>query len=234
MSLDTEALLRFVAAELGQRSDPDAAGAMAAYLKTEMPFYGVRAPQQHRITNGALKRFPLATRAEYRAAVLALWDQPHREEKYIAIGVARCHRDFVTVSSLPLYRKLIREGAWWDLVDPVAIKLVGRVARIQGDRAWPIIDRGIDDSDLWIRRSAIIAQIDHRDATDQARLFAYCRRRAHERDFFIRKAIGWALREYSYTDPRAVRDFLLTHRDELSGLSFREGAKGLRRHGLMD
>ena len=92
----------------------------------------------------------------------------------------------------------------------------------------PILDDWIEHRDLWLRRTAIIAQIKHKEQTDEPRLFDYCRRRAFEKEFFIRKAIGWALREHAKTRPRAVARFLKSHRDELSGLSYREAAKHLK------
>jgi len=97
----------------------------------------------------------------------------------------------------------------------------------------PLIERWIDDADMWIRRSALLAHNRHKHQTDHAQLFDHCLRRAGEQEFFIRKAIGWALRQYSYANPTAVRRFLLANRDRLSGLSFREGARQLVRIGLM-
>lgn len=119
------------------------------------------------------------------------------------------------------------EGAWWDLVDDVAANLVG--ALLLGHRAAmrPVMEAWVDDDDMWRRRTAILSQLRHRDQTDAEMLFDFCRRRAHETEFFIRKAIGWALREYSKTDPGAVAAFLRRHGDELSGLSRREAAKHL-------
>jgi 3-methyladenine DNA glycosylase AlkD len=132
---------------------------------------------------------------------------------------------------MPLYERLIREGAWWDLVDDAAIRLAGRVLRAHRQEMSDVMDAWIDDDDLWIRRSALISQIGHRAETDHGRLFDYCRKRAGESEFFIRKAIGWALRDYSYAAPERVMAFLTDNRQRLSGLSFREGAKALRRKG---
>jgi 3-methyladenine DNA glycosylase AlkD len=171
------------------------------------------------------RRFPISSRAEYLAAVKALWERPHREEKYCAIGLAVDYPEYITIGSVPLYRRMVVEGAWWDFVDDIAIRLVGRVLLEDRSRMHPKLDRWIDDPDMWIRRTAILSQIKHKDRTDQEQLFEYCLSRAHEKEFFIRKAIGWALREYAKTDPDAVREFAVEHRGELSGLSFREATK---------
>ena len=156
-----------------------------------------------------------------------MWERPHREEKYCAISLAVDHPEYVTIGSVPLYRRMIREGAWWDFVDEIAAHLIGKVLLDDRERMALKLDRWINDENMWIRRTAILSQLKHKAATDQDRLFGYCLRRADEKEFFIRKAIGWALREYAKTEPDAVRTFALEHRDRLSGLSFREATKHL-------
>jgi 3-methyladenine DNA glycosylase AlkD len=217
----------FLAAELAKISDPERAAGMAAYLKTDMPFYGVPNPACKKIYREMRRRYPIESRAGYVAAIEALWSRPHREEKYCAIRVAMDYPEYITIGSVPLYRRMIEEGAWWDFVDDIAIRLVGRVLIDDRPRMHPKLDRWVDDQDLWIRRTAILSQIKHKDRTDQDQLFGYCLKRADEKEFFIRKAIGWALREYAKTEPDAVREFALNHRDQLSGLSFREATKHL-------
>jgi 3-methyladenine DNA glycosylase AlkD len=233
MPAQIDRLVRFVRKELRAAADPPQAVVMARYMKTTTPFLGVQQPARKPIYREMKRRFSPANRREYEAAVLALWGLPHREEKYAAIELARQHVDSITLDSLPLYERMIREGAWWDLVDDPAAHLVGRVLLAERRPAKRILDRWIDDPDLWIRRTAILAQLRHKDQADAACLFRYCLRRAHETEFFIRKAIGWALRQYSYTDPDAVKTFLLKNRERLSGLSYREGAKRLIRAGLL-
>ena len=220
-------LVRFVQAELTARADAERAAQMAAYMKTDMPFYGVPTPERRFILKESLKRFPIETPHDYRRAVETLWVLPHREEKYVAVDLAERVKRFVTFEHVPLYRRLIVEGAWWDFVDSVAAVLIGRVLLDEPDKMWPLIDAWIDDEDMWLRRTAILAQLKHKDRTDVDRLFEFCLRRAGEKEFFIRKAIGWALREHAKTDPDVVKAFLVEHRDELSGLSFREAAKHL-------
>ncbi len=200
---------------------------MAAYLKTDMPFYGVQTPARREIGREIARRFPPRSTLEYRSMVEALWVLPHREEKYLAIGIALQHKEFITFNQLDLYQRLIVEGAWWDLVDGVASGLVGLVLRRERPATRPVLDVWIDHDDMWLRRTAIISQLDHKEATDAGMLFDYCLRRAWESEFFIRKAIGWALRQYARTDPDAVTEFLLAHRESLSGLSFREASKHL-------
>jgi 3-methyladenine DNA glycosylase AlkD len=225
--VDTTALVAYVAAELATRADPAKAPRMAAYLKTDMPFYGVQKQGRTEVMRGVRRRFPITTRDDYRAAITALWDQPHREEKYLAVGIATRHREYLTFDELPLLRRLITEGAWWDFVDEVAARGVGHVLLHERELMGPELDVWIDDADMWIRRSALIAHLGHKERTDEEQLFTHCLKRAHEKEFFIRKAIGWALRQYARTAPEAVRTFALEHRDQLSGLTFREATKHL-------
>src|SRR5579872_5304341 len=113
----THELVAFVQSELANRADPRKAAGMAAYMKTSMPFYGVPKPAREEVSREAKQRFAVFNRRDYERAVLALWKLPHREEKYFAIDMARAWRDFIRPESLPLYRRLIAEGAWWDMVD---------------------------------------------------------------------------------------------------------------------
>ena len=225
---DPVRLAELAARELRARANPDKAAPMAAYMKTEMPFYGVQKPGRREVLR-ALEQFRPQSLAEYRAGVLALWGRPHREEKYLAIAWARRWNDFIRLETLDLYERLIREGAWWDLVDGVAPYLVGQLLLEHRRDLTAVMKAWIHDDDLWIRRSALISQLRHKAQTDAGLLFEFCVDRASEREFFIRKAIGWALREYSKSAPERVADFLAEHREVLSPLSFREGNKVLAR-----
>ncbi|MFQ5554842.1 MAG: DNA alkylation repair protein, partial [Acidimicrobiia bacterium] len=219
--------VRFVRRELSALADPVKASEMAAYLKTNMAFYGVQKPRRTPVFKEMLARFPVASRAEYRAAVLQLWQRPHREEKYFAIGLAGAYPEYRTVGSIPLYKRLIVEGGWWDLVDGVASDLVGGALRDDRVRVAPIMRRWIEHPDMWLRRTALICQIGHRGATDQDMLFEFCLRCATDPEWFIRKAIGWALREYGKTSPSAVAEFTRTHEERWSRLTYREAMKHL-------
>ena len=148
-------------------------------------------------------------------------------------NVARTWRDFIVPDSMPLYRRLIEEGAWWDFVDEVAAHLVGTVLLHNRKEIAPLMDQWIDDADMWIRRAAIISQLKHKDRTDHVRLFRYSLAQAAEKDFFIRKAIGWALRQYAYTAPERVRDFITRNRGKLSPLTYREASRVLIKQGMM-
>jgi len=220
-------IVEFVRARFAELADPKKAGPMAAYMKTTMPFYGIQKPEREVVYRELKKRLAVDTQADYRRTILALWSQPHREEKYAAIFVAQHYSTFIGPPSLPLYRRMIIEGAWWDFVDDIGIRLVGRVVLHHRGKGGPLMDRWIDDRDMWVRRSALISHISHESETDQRQLFDHCLRRAHEKEFFIRKAIGWTLRHYARTAPDQVARFLTKHKTRLSPLSYREAGKHL-------
>ena len=134
----------------------------------------------------------------------------------------------ITPRAIPLYRRFIVEGAWWDFVDETATHLIRPLVIGYPDDTWPVVDNWIEDEDMWLRRTALICQVGAKESTDADRLFAYCRATMEEKEFFIRKAIGWALREYAKTDPGAVATFVTEFRDDLSGLSFREATKHIK------
>jgi 3-methyladenine DNA glycosylase AlkD len=225
MPLDADVACGFVAAALGEQADPEKAARMQAYMKTDMPFYGVQKPGRKPILKELVAQYPPETREEYEELVLALWELPHREERYVSLGVATAHEEFIVPDSLPLYKKLIVEGAWWDLVDEVATHMIRPLVIGYPTEVWPVVDTWIGDEDMWLRRSAIICQVGTKESADAERLFRFCLARAHESEFFIRKAVGWALREHAKTDPSAVAEFVRAHRSELSDLSFREATK---------
>jgi 3-methyladenine DNA glycosylase AlkD len=127
---------------------------------------------------------------------------------------------------LPVLRRLIVTHSWWDTVDALASHSVGPLVRRQPELARELDDWSVSEN-LWLRRTALIYQLGYKERTDAARLFAYVDRMAHEKEFFIRKAIGWALRQYARTAPAEVKAFLLPRRQKLSGLSWREATKHL-------
>jgi 3-methyladenine DNA glycosylase AlkD len=131
----------------------------------------------------------------------------------------------VVPASLPLYHRFITEGAWWDFVDDTATHMIRGLVLGFPDDIWPTVEAWNDDADLWLRRTSIICQVGAKERTDGGRLFTFCEKRMGETDFFIRKAIGWALREYARTDPEAVAAFAMDNRETLSALSFREATK---------
>ena len=150
-----------------------------------------------------------------------------RELLYASCYFAEEFTEHLTTAHLPLLKRLIVEGGWWDIVDWVGGKMVGHIVRTQRGAAAAVMRKWLEDDDLWVRRSAIICQLSHKEETDEKMLFDFCLSRAEEEDFFIRKAIGWSLREYAWTEPETVKKFLKAHGKKFAPLTVREAGKNI-------
>jgi 3-methyladenine DNA glycosylase AlkD len=223
-------LIEAMRAELARRADPEKAPGMQAYMKSELPFYGVQAAGQREAAREVFAAHPLDGFDEWHATVLALWDEARfREERYAAIDLTgdRRYRTFQTPAALPLYEQLIVTGAWWDFVDELATRRVGPIVRAHAGQVRPTVLAWSGHEDPWLRRTSIICQIGSKADTDTDLLYACIEPSFGDRFFFTRKAIGWALREHSKTDGDAVVRYVREHENELSPLSKREALKWL-------
>jgi 3-methyladenine DNA glycosylase AlkD len=215
-------LVAGVCGVLEPAADPDRARPMAAYMKDRYPFLGVASPKRRALVRGVVHSAGQPTEHELTTALRALWALDEREYQYVGCDLlARhqrvCEADFLVGQAEPL----IQTKSWWDTVDALRSAVVGPLVR-RHDALVDVMWRWIDSDDIWLVRSAIIHQLGYGEHTDEIRLFALCARRADHPDFFVRKAIGWALREHAKRAPDAVRTFVAAHRDRLSPLSVRE------------
>jgi 3-methyladenine DNA glycosylase AlkD len=222
---------------IAEAGDPDRAPQMQAYMKSALPFRGVSSVPLRAITREVVPAHPLPDRASWQAAVRELWDgAAYREERYAALAVAghRLYRAYRDPGSLPLYRHLVVTGAWWDLVDTIAAQHVGEVLGRFPAEVAPVVRSWAVDEDLWLRRTAVLCQLKRKADTDLELLRFTLEHNLddslHGREFFIRKALGWALREHARTDPDWVRAFVAEHETRLSGLTRREALKHLGAH----
>ncbi|MCZ2804324.1 DNA alkylation repair protein [Modestobacter sp. VKM Ac-2983] len=210
-----------VRAALRAAADPERGRGMQAYLKTAEPCLGVRLPEVRRIVRAAAATHP----ADVERAAGQLWREASaREERHAAIALTGLPVARGDLRMLPLYEEMVTTGAWWDLVDGVQPRvrdlLLAHPAQLR-----PVLQGWARSPDRWLRRSAVIAQLGAKERTDTALLAEVIEVNAEDPEFFVRKAIGWALREHTKTDPDWVRRFLAEH--ELSPLSRREAAKHL-------
>ncbi|GGM43107.1 DNA alkylation repair protein [Microbacterium saperdae] len=204
-------------------ADPTLAPAQQSYMKSAMPFYGVRVPIVRRVVSTHTKG--VADPVLLRDAALLLWRRAtHREERYAATALIALRPLRARLDMLPVHEEMIRTGAWWDHVDEIAHRLTETLDSHPREMT-PLLREWSRDEDMWIRRASIIAQLGRRDATDRDLLTAVIDANAADREFFIRKAIGWALREVTRTDPEWVRAFVEAR--DLSPLSRREALKHL-------
>jgi len=222
---------RVLAGELRTRlaaaGDPERAAAQQRYMKSAMPFHGVRMAEVRRIARAVFAEPPVPSRDAWVETVLALWRTARfREERYAAIELSgdRRFRPFRRPDLLPVYEELVVTGAWWDLVEPVATGRIGPLVLAYPRQVGKAMRAWARSDDPWKRRAAIICQVTARARTDVKLLTACIEPSLGERDFFLRKGIGWALRQYARSDPDWVRAFVEAHPD-LSALSRREALR---------
>ncbi|CAI3799763.1 DNA alkylation repair protein [Pseudarthrobacter sp. MM222] len=222
-------LIAAIRSELRTEADPARAAGAQAYMKSEMPSLGVRVPAVRRIVTTAARELPPASLEELISTVQELWRSADwREERYAAIDLTGLRFAAGEFSMLPVYEEIIRSGAWWDLVDGVSHRLRALLLAHRPEMA-ALLRRWSTDGDFWIRRASITAQLGAKSATDTALLGDVIEANLGDQEFFIRKAIGWALRDYSATDPDWVRTFVERHRSGLSPLSTAEALRKLPR-----
>lgn len=215
-------------AALREAAEPERADAMRAYMKSEMPFLGVRADRRRAALREVFLAHPLKSAPEWRRAVLGLWrEAAYREERYAAIDLSgfRLYRGHQTLYTVPMYEEMIVTGAWWDLVDELATHRVGELLAAYPATMRPLMLTWAHDQNLWKRRTAILAQNRFKERTDIALLYACIEPSLSDHDFFARKAIGWALREYAKVNPREVVRYVRA--TGISGLSRREALKNI-------
>jgi 3-methyladenine DNA glycosylase AlkD len=219
-------LVEAVRSGLAEFANPVKAPQMQSYMRSAMPFYGVQTPVWRPLAKRLVREYPIPDAIVLAATVRELWyGARFREERYVALELTTGHR-WRLLELVPLYEELIVDGAWWDFVDLLATQRVGPLLRAYPNELTPIVRVWASGDHLWLRRTAVICQIGAKVVTDTG-LLCYCiESNVDERDFFLRKGIGWALREYSKTNPHWVAAFVASH-PGLSALSRREATRHL-------
>ena len=204
----------------------DFAAQMKAYLKDKFELYGIKSGPRRTLMKEVANRHILELRDTVRVLTFNLYDSPYREMHMCAIELFEKHlRKHYKPEDIDLIEALITTNSWWDSVDFIAKQILGRYLLLYPDVKKPIISKFSDAPDMWLNRSAIIFQLGYKDLTDETMLFNECLKHRHSNEFFIQKAIGWALREYGKTNPDSVKSFVNGH--SLAPLSEREALKNI-------
>ncbi len=217
-------------ASLEAAANPALAGPMEKYMKNLFVFYGIKSPQRKEIFKAFVKEYGLPPIDELEDTINALWDMPYRECHYVAIDLLEKMPKKLEPKHLPMLEEMLTTHSWWDTVDLIASHQIGGLLKKYPELMPENTQRWINSDNFWLQRAAILYQLGYHKDTDAERLFRYCRLRAISKEFFIRKGIGWALRQYSYTNPDAVLQFVAEN--NLSPLSKREALKGINRKQL--
>ncbi len=205
--------------------DVEKAFPMAAYMKNRFAFLGIQKPKRHELTREFRKVAKSWDAPKLRETVDVLWAQDEREFVYLAIELLRS-TSVLEATDLPWLKNLIVTHSWWDSVDALAPDVIGPLVLRFPELGEEVESWGTDPN-FWLRRAAIIHQLGFKSRTDEARLFRLCLQNAGEKEFFLRKGIGWALRQYARTNPLAVKMFVEENTESLSPLSRREALKRL-------
>jgi 3-methyladenine DNA glycosylase AlkD len=203
---------------------------MQAYMKSEMPYLGVSAVPLRKVCRELFGGLTWSNARSWRIDVLSLWrGAEYREERYAAIELAgvKAAVPFHSFSTLPMYEEMIVSGAWWDYVDAIATQRLWTMLEYEPMRMKPAMLAWSTDPDIWKRRSAILCQIKAKGRTDLDLLYACIEPSLDSREFFLRKAIGWALRQYAWANPAEVQRYVTEKGERLSGLSRREALKNI-------
>lgn len=195
-----------------------------AYMLHQFSYFGIPTPLRRSLQKQIFKEYKINSYDQLISIIDTMWHHEKREMHYTAMELAYHYRALWQPGILSHFKTMIETNSWWDTVDYIASKLVGTLL-LQHPDLISHMDRWITDPNKWVRRSALIFQLLYKDKTDVHRLIGYCEQQLADTDFFIRKAIGWALRQYSKTDPSTVKEFVEKHHHAMSRVTYNEAVK---------
>lgn len=223
-------LLARVRRELQLNADSIKAPIMQAYMKSAMPYHGVQAPLLRDCCRRLFRDEDFATVDVWRRSVLEVWrGARYREERYVAIALTGDRRAaaFQNPKLLPLYEEIVVAGAWWDYVDEIASRRIGPILKKYPAPMRKKMLVWSKSENIWKRRTSILCQLRFKRDTDLDLLYACIEPSLDSKEFFLRKGIGWALRQYAWTDPAEIRSYVRRNRSQLSALTVREALKNI-------
>jgi 3-methyladenine DNA glycosylase AlkD len=212
--------------EFEEARNPEIAVGMKRYMKNRFEFLGLQKPVRSRLQKQFIDELKRSSWQEIESAVNALWKLPYREYKYVAMDLLLATKRKWGNDAFDFFLSLIKIDSWWDTVDLLAARMVGGVVSKEPEAYRTTLLEMAGSEDLWIRRTALIHQLFFKEKTDTGLFESVYLKCRQDTDFFIRKAIGWALRQYSATDPVFVRKFVEKH--AIDGLA---GKEALRKIG---
>jgi len=225
---DPEAAAQAVTESLRPFGTPGRAAQEKRYLKSDLEFLGVTVPDMRRVVRAAVRGYPGLSREATVAWATALWREPVHERRMAAVEVLELAVPRLTAEDLGIVAELIRQARTWALVDGLACNVAGGIA-LRDPASWLLIDPWAGDMDFWIRRSALLALLPgiRSGSPDLARFDRFAEPMLNETEFFIRKAIGWVLREIARRDPGFTAEWTRNHVSGMSGVTFREAVRRL-------
>ena len=207
--------------------NPKIAAPMSAYMKNHFPFHGITSQHRTELLKDLLSKENLPEHSDLPLICRQLWQLPQREYTYAALTLMTKFHKKLAPTDIPWLIDLVTQKSWWDSVDTLTGSVLSTLVNRLPDTLWPNFEPFISADNFWLNRTAIIVQLKMRDKTDTDFLTAAILPHMHNKEFFLRKAIGWSLRQYARHNPQWVIDFVQQHQEQLSGLSKREALKRL-------
>lgn len=192
-------------------------------MKNQFEFFGIKSPQRKELTRKFLKDYSLPTKENAESIIKEIWTIPQRECQYVALEISERLAKRSAFNDIQLFEYLIVTKSWWDTVDWLATRIVGEYMKKFPEAILPAHEKWLGSGNMWLQRVCILFQLKYKQKTDVELLFKTIRQLAQSKKFFIQKAIGWALREYSKTNAAVVRNFI--ENEALAPLSVREGMR---------
>lgn len=221
-----EVYIQTLLGEMAERSNPERAQKMKAYMRDQFAFFGIMANERKEIARPYFLKEHRPSIDELSDVVMTLWDVEQREVQQLAMELVDKYKKELKVEHFDLLEKMIVRKSWWDTVDYIAANLVGNLVKRFPKEGYQYIEKWRYSRNMWLVRTTILFQLKYKDEVDEELLFSIIKENADDKEFFIRKAIGWSLRQYGKYKPARVIDFVESH--ELSGLSRREAMKNLK------
>ncbi len=218
-----EHYLRAISENFTRHQNSVYAGKMKAYMRNQFEFLGIKSPERKSLQREIYKEFGKPDKENTTWVVENLWQMPEREFQYFAMDILDRAVNKLRDSSIALIEDLIITKSWWDTVDFLAARVAGKYFKIYPERIQPVTGRWMDSGNLWLQRSCLLFQLKYKHQTDVNLLYRFIDRLKNSNEFFIKKAIGWVLREYSKTDPVEVERYV--KEQKLKALSQKEALK---------
>lgn len=206
--------------------NPEKAEPMQRYMKDHFPFLGIQTPERKQLFREVLAQNEAPKTEELPIILRELWALPEREFQMLALTLLDKYRKHLDETYLPLLEELITTKSWWDSVDMLASHFVGLILAAHPHLIEVDVQKWMASNNMWLQRTCLLFQLKYKEKTDTKLLFSFIEQLSHSKEFFIQKAIGWALREYAKTNPRAVWEFVQTQ--DLAPLSKREATKHIK------
>ncbi len=207
-------------------ADQDRADAMSAYMKNRFVFFGIPAPKRKEIVLNELKSLKLKDSNELHSLLLDLWDKPEREWHYTAMILAERFKKLWNKDSIVVFEEMLVNASWWDTVDTISSHCIGPYFQKNPDLKKTYLHKWENSNNMWLKRVCIIHQLTYKQETDTDYLEKIIFMNQESKEFFIQKAIGWALRQYAKVNPLWVNNFVASN--TLKPLSHREALKNIK------